>query len=188
VGLPEIVFIAAGLAMDAFAVAVTLGLSVEKPKMKEILAPGLYFGFFQALMPVLGHSAGARFADGIEAFDHWIAFALLGMIGGKMIKDSFSKGGGERGIDKNAFRFARMLALAVATSIDALAVGVTFAFFKVNIYAAASITGATTFFIAMGGVAAGHAFGAKFKSKAEFIGGAALVVIGVKIVAEHILF
>ncbi|MDR2421093.1 MAG: manganese efflux pump MntP family protein [Oscillospiraceae bacterium] len=184
-GLPEIIFIAAGLAMDAFAVAVTLGLSVEKPGAREILAPGLYFGFFQALMPILGYFAGSYFADGIEAFDHWIALALLGVIGGKMIKDSFSKDAGEENTGKSAFGFARMLALAVATSIDALAVGVTFAFFRVNIYVAASITGATTFFIAICGVAAGHAFGAKFKSKAELAGGAALVIIGIKIVLDH---
>ncbi|MDR1590026.1 MAG: manganese efflux pump MntP family protein [Oscillospiraceae bacterium] len=186
--LPEIVLIAAGLAMDAFAVAVTLGLSVKKLKMRYIIAPGLYFGFFQALMPMLGYFAGTYFANRIEMFDHWIAFALLVVIGGKMIKDSFSKENGEQETDKNPFGFTRMLILAVATSIDALAVGITFAFFRVNIYSAISITGAITFFIAMCGVVIGNVFGTRFKARAEFTGGAVLVIIGIKIVLEHMFF
>jgi putative Mn2+ efflux pump MntP len=185
-GLLEIVLIAVGLAMDAFAVSITLGLSAKKPKLAEIMIPGVYFGFFQSLMPAIGYLAGVYFAARIEDLDHWIAFALLGLIGGKMIKDSFSKEKGEERVDKNSFGFIRMLILSVATSIDALAVGTTFAFFKVNIYTAVLITGAVTFFIAMGGVIIGGIFGTRFRSKAEFIGGAVLVIIGIKIVVEGI--
>jgi putative Mn2+ efflux pump MntP len=187
-GLLEIVLIAVGLAMDAFAVSITLGLSVQKLKQREILVPGVYFGFFQALMPTIGYFAGIYFAKKIESIDHWIAFALLGFIGGKMIKDSFSKKNGEEPKNKNSFGFIKMLILSVATSIDALAVGVAFAFFKVNIYMAVALTGVITFFIAMGGVLIGNKFGTKFKSKAEFTGGAVLIAIGIKIVIEHIFF
>ncbi|MDR0642562.1 MAG: manganese efflux pump MntP family protein [Treponema sp.] len=183
-GLLEIILIAVGLAMDAFAVSITLGLSAKKPKLREIMIPGVYFGFFQSLMPAIGYFAGVYFAAKIENLDHWIAFVLLGFIGGKMIKDSFSKEkGGERAED-NSFGFTKMLILSVATSIDALAVGTTFAFFQVNIYTAILITGAVTFFIAMAGVIIGSIFGTRFKSKAEFIGGAVLVIIGIKIVIE----
>ncbi|MDR0403329.1 MAG: manganese efflux pump MntP family protein [Treponema sp.] len=187
-GIVEIVLIAVGLAMDAFAVSITLGLSTKKLKAAEILIPGAYFGLFQFLMPAAGYFAGIHFADKIEKLDHWIAFALLGFIGGKMIKDGFCKGAEKREPGNNSFGFVNMLALAVATSIDALAVGVTFALFKVNIYAAISIIGVITFFIAMGGVVIGSIFGSKFKSKAELAGGAVLVIIGIKIVIEHIFF
>jgi putative Mn2+ efflux pump MntP len=187
-GLLEIVLIAVGLAMDAFAVSITLGLSTKKPKPTEIVIPGVYFGFFQSLMPMIGYFVGIYFANKIEDLDHWIAFALLGLIGGKMIKDSFAKEHGEEKADKNTFGFIKMLVLAVATSIDALAIGVTFAFFKVNIYTAVLITGIITFFIAMCGVIIGNIFGAKFRSKAEFIGGTVLIIIGIKIVIEHMFF
>jgi putative Mn2+ efflux pump MntP len=186
--LLEIVFIAAGLAMDAFAVSITLGLTTKKPKLREIAIPGVYFGFFQSLMPAIGYFAGVFFVNKFEDLDHWIAFALLGCIGGKMIKDSFSKEDGEEKHDKISFGFIKMLVLAVATSIDALAVGTTFAFFKVNIYMAIAITGPVTFFIAMGGVIIGNIFGTRFKSKAEFAGGAVLIIIGIKIVIEHVFF
>jgi putative Mn2+ efflux pump MntP len=185
-GLAEIIVIAIGLAMDAFAVSITLGLYAKKPTPVEIMIPGLYFGFFQSLMPAVGYFAGVFFVSRFGELDHWIAFALLGFIGGKMIKDSFSKEGGEEKTDKNIFGFTKMLVLAVATSIDALAVGTTFAIFKVNIYRAVLITGLVTFFIAMGGVIIGSIFGTRFKSKAEFAGGAVLVIIGIKIVIEHI--
>ena len=173
--------------MDAFAVSITLGLSARKPMLKEILTPGLFFGFFQALMPVLGYFAGIYFVNKIQNLDHWIAFVLLGLIGGKMIKESFSKNS-ETEESKNSFRFARMLILAVATSIDALAIGITFAFFKVNIIRAIIITGLITFFISMGGVKIGSIFGIRYKSKAEFTGGVILVILGVKIVIEHLFF
>jgi putative Mn2+ efflux pump MntP len=144
-------------------------------------------------MPAIGYVAGAYFTRGVEKLDHWIAFALLGFIGGKMIKDSFSEKRDEKGRDKEEavqkrHGFVKMLALSLATSIDALAVGITFAFFKVNIYAAICITGLATFFIAMGGVVIGSVFGTRFRSKAEFLGGAVLVVIGIKMVVEHLFF
>jgi putative Mn2+ efflux pump MntP len=187
-GLLEIVLIAVGLAMDAFAVSITLGLSTKKPRPREIIIPGLYFGFFQSLMPAIGYFAGLFFVNKFENLDHWIAFALLGFIGGKMIKDSFSKKNGEEETGKISFGFIKMLLLSVATSIDALAVGTTFALFKVNIFTAIAITGPVTFFIAMGGVIIGGIFGTRFKSKAEFAGGAVLVIIGIKIVIEHMVF
>ena len=185
--LLEIVLIAAGLAMDAFAVSITLGLSSKDPKTREIIIPGIYFGFFQALMPTIGYFAGIYFSNKIQNLDHWIVFALLGVIGGKMIKDSFSKNHEEK-TQGNPFAFVKMLVLALATSIDALAVGITFAFFKVNIFKAVAITGLITFFISMCGVKIGNIFGSKFKSKAEFTGGAVLVLIGIKILIEHLFF
>jgi putative Mn2+ efflux pump MntP len=184
-GTWEIVLIAFGLSMDAFAVSVTLGLSVKEPKIKEIMIPGVYFGFFQALMPAIGFFAGFHFAGMVEKFEHWIAFALLCLIGGKMIKDSFSKEAEDKQTNEDVFRFMKMLVLAIATSIDALAVGVTFAFYKVNILLAAIITGVITFFVSMVGVKIGNIFGIKFKSKAEFVGGAVLVLLGIKFVIEH---
>ena len=185
-GLLEIILIAIGLSMDAFAVSITLGLSVKKPKIKEVLLPGIYFGFFQAIMPFLGYFAGNYFANKIQHIDHWIAFVLLGLIGGKMIRESFSKE--EKKANDNPFQFVKMLLLAVATSIDALAVGITFSFFEINIYTAIIIIGLTTFFISIGGVIIGNIFGAKYQSKAEFIGGTVLVILGFKILAEHLFF
>jgi putative Mn2+ efflux pump MntP len=181
--LPEIVLIAIGLAMDAFAVSITLGLSAKKADAKTMMIPGIYFGAFQALMPSIGYFAGTYFAHNIQNLDHWIAFALLAFIGGKMIWESFSK---EKEAGEYSLKFIRMLILALATSIDALAVGVTFAFFQVNIIMAASITGIITFCISVAGVKIGSLFGTKFKSKAEFLGGAILVIIGIKMVIEHI--
>jgi putative Mn2+ efflux pump MntP len=182
----EIILIAVGLSMDAFAVSITLGLSVKKPKAKEIIIPGVFFGFFQALMPIIGYFAGTYFAGKIQEFDHWIAFVLLSIIGGKMIKESLSKK--EEETNENYFQFMKMLVLAIATSIDALAIGVTFAFFNINIFKAAIIIGSITFFLSMIGVKIGNIFGAKFKSKAEVIGGAVLVLLGIKIVIEHLFF
>lgn len=172
--------------MDAFAVSIALGLSVAKPKVKELVIPGIYFGAFQALMPAIGYCAGIYFAHKIQNLDHWIAFALLGCIGGKMIKESFSKETNGKKTAGYAFGFAKMLVLAIATSIDALAVGITFAFFGVHIFKAVFITGTITFFISICGVKIGNIFGAQFKSKAEFIGGAVLILIGIKILIEHI--
>jgi putative Mn2+ efflux pump MntP len=183
-GLFEIVVIAIGLAMDAFAVSITLGLSVKNLQFKQMTIPGIYFGFFQALMPAIGYFVGIYFANKIQDLDHWIAFAVLGFIGGKMVKESFSKEKNE-GMAEYSFKFIKMLILALATSVDALAVGITFAFFQVNIIKAITITGIITFFISIGGVKIGNIFGTKFKSKAEFIGGAILIIIGIKIVIEH---
>ena len=179
----EIILIAVGLSMDAFAVSVTLGLSVQKLSLKQYLLPGIYFGFFQALMPLLGYFAGTLFAAKIQEFEHWVAFGLLVIIGANMIKESFSKE--KEKTNGNKFKFIHMLLLAVATSIDALAVGVTFSFFKINIYAAIAIIGLTTFFLSICGVKIGNIFGVKFKSKAELAGGIILVALGVKILLEH---
>jgi len=184
-GFWEIFLIAVGLSMDAFAVSITLGLSVKKPKIIEYLIPGIYFGFFQALMPLIGYFAGTLFADKISNIEHWVAFALLGLVGGNMIRESFSK---EEEIKENPFNFIKMLLLAIATSIDALAVGVTFAFFQINIFVTIIIIGLTTFIISIIGVKIGNIFGTKFKSKAEFVGGAVLVILGAKILIEHLFF
>jgi putative Mn2+ efflux pump MntP len=185
-GLTEIILIAVGLSMDAFAVSITLGLSIKKLKIKHVLIPAIYFGFFQAFMPLTGFFAGTIFADKIQSYDHWIAFILLGIIGGKMIWESLSKN--EDKVKDNSFQFVTMLLLAIATSIDALAVGVTFAFFEINIFLAIIIIGLTTFCISIGGVKIGNIFGAKYKSKAEFIGGTVLVILGFKILIEHLIF
>jgi putative Mn2+ efflux pump MntP len=185
VGFWEIMVIAAGLSMDAFAVSITLGLSVKKPKIIEIIIPGIYFGFFQALMPLIGYCAGANFAKKIQHLDHWIVFVLLGFIGGKMIRDSFSAE--KEKLNENSFQFIKMLLLAIATSIDALAIGITFAFFELNIFMAILIIGLTTFCISIVGVKVGHIFGTKFKTKAEFMGGAVLIILGLKILIEHLL-
>jgi putative Mn2+ efflux pump MntP len=199
VGILEIILIAIGLSMDAFAVSITLGLSAKQRKFSNYLIPGIYFGFFQMLMPLIGYFAGTLFAHKVESFDHWIAFVLLGFIGGKMIKESFAKGGDKAGSETEhdnaesdesqySLRFAKMLVLAIATSIDALAVGVTFSFFKLNILFAVLIIGITTFSISIIGVKIGLVFGERFKSKAEFAGGAVLVLLGIKILIEHLFF
>jgi putative Mn2+ efflux pump MntP len=180
----EIVLIAIGLSMDAFAVSITLGLSVKKPTLREYALPGAYFGFFQALMPLAGYFAGTFFAESVKRFDHWIAFALLLFIGGKMVAESFSKDGEER--RENRFGFASMMLLSVATSIDALAVGVTFAFFDINIFIAVLIIGSVTFCISTAGVKIGNVFGTRFKSKAELFGGLVLVALGVKILVGEL--
>jgi len=185
-GILEIILIAIGLSMDAFAVSVTLGLSVKKLKMKEVLLPGIYFGSFQALMPLVGYFSGVYFASKIHFLDHWIAFVLLALIGGKMIKDSFEKD--EEKVKGNPFQFVTLLLLAVATSIDALAVGVAFAFLDVAIWTTILIIGFTTFCISLIGVKVGNICGAKYKSKAEFLGGAVLVLLGFKILIEHLFF
>jgi len=182
----EIILIAVGLSMDAFAVSITLGLSVQKLTLKHYLLPGIYFGIFQALMPLIGYFAGTLFAEKIQEFDHWVAFGLLAIIGGNMIRESFSKD--EEKSDTDKFTFISLLLLAIATSIDALAVGVTFSLFKINIYAAIAIIGLITFCISIFGVKIGNLFGMKFKSKAELVGGIVLVALGIKILIEHLFF
>ena len=181
--LLSLVLIAAGLSMDAFAISVCEGLTMYKFDVKKSFVIGLYFGFFQAVMPLAGYFAATRFAAQIVAYDHWTAFILLGFIGGKMIVSSFGKekqSGGEFSLKP-----ARMLALSVATSIDALAVGISFAFLQVDIVPAALIIGGVTFIFCAAGVKTGNIFGAKFKSKAEFAGGVILVLMGLKILLEH---
>ena len=184
-GLTELFILAVGLSMDAFAVAVCKGLAMPKVTWKKITAVGLWFGGFQALMPAAGYFLGIRFKDGITAIDHWIAFMLLSIIGINMIKESRE----DEDEELNAsFDVKTMLALAVATSIDALAVGVTFAFLHVNIVWAVTFIGCTTFILSAIGVKVGNVFGMKYKSKAEFVGGLILVLMGIKILLEHLGF
>jgi putative Mn2+ efflux pump MntP len=178
----ELFLIGVGLSMDAFAVSVCKGLSVKRLEWKHVLLVGLYFGGFQFLMPVAGYLLGYRFEGLIQSVDHWIAFVLLGLIGGNMIKESF--GEGER-LDDD-FRFRTMVLLAVATSIDALAVGVTFAFLEVRILPAVSFIGVITFLLSALGVKIGSIFGTRYKSKAELAGGVILILIGLKILLEHL--
>ena len=179
----ELLLLAVGLSMDAFAVSICKGLSVGRLKPRHCVTAGAYFGGFQALMPLLGWLLGRQFEGLIKSVDHWIAFGLLGIIGANMIRESFGK-------DENlndSFSVKAMLPLAIATSIDALAVGVTFAFLDVNIILSVSLIGATTFAISAAGVKIGNVFGTKFKSKAELLGGAILVLLGVKILIEHLV-
>lgn len=181
----ELFILALGLSMDAFAVSICKGLSVPKLQAKHCLICGVYFGGFQALMPLLGWLLGIRFQSLITNIDHWIAFVLLAVIGANMIKESFSK---EEECPDASFGFKTMLTLAVATSIDALAVGVTFAFLDVNIIPAVLLIGATTFVCSAVGVKIGNVFGNRFQSKAEFLGGLVLIAIGLKILIEHLFF
>ena len=183
--LVELFLLAVGLSMDAFAVSVCKGLSVARVKRSNILACGAYFGGFQALMPFIGYLLGARFQSMIENVDHWIAFALLAVIGVNMIREAL--GDDDEALD-DSFGVRTMLLLAVATSIDALAVGVTFAFLRVNIVPAVCFIGAVTFVLSALGVRLGGAFGMKWKRRAEFAGGAILVLIGLKILIEHLFF
>lgn len=181
-GFIELFLIAVGLSMDAFAVSVCKGLSVKKVGVKHAALAGLYFGGFQFLMPVTGYLLGFRFESVIETVDHWVAFVLLAFIGGNMIKESFGKA--EELNDD--FGVKTMLLMAIATSIDALAVGITFAFLEVQILPAAGLIGVTTFLLSFAGIYIGNAFGTRYKSKAELAGGIILVLIGVKILLEHL--
>ena len=183
-GIIELLLLAVGLAMDAFAVSVCKGLSVERAGARQMLICGLWFGGFQALMPAAGYLLGSAFAGYISAVDHWIAFILLCFIGINMICESRAEKAEEV---SNSFRFAAMLPMAVATSIDALAVGITFAFLQVNILAAVSTIGVITFFISALGIKIGGIFGCRFKAKAECFGGVILILLGLKILLEHTL-
>ena len=185
-GIAELIVIAVGLSMDAFAVSVCKGLSVRKVRPGHILKVGLWFGGFQALMPLIGYLAGVSFAGLVGTVDHWIDFVLLGLIGANMIKESTEKE--EVGCcEQPDFSFRTMLALAVATSIDALAAGVTFAFLQVSIWEAVALIGMTTFLFSGAGILIGNFFGARWKSKAEFAGGFILIAMGLKILLEHTL-
>lgn len=198
----ELFLIAFGLSMDAFAVSICSGLNMQKATLKKATIVGLYFGIFQALMPLIGYLLASQFADKIITFDHWIAFILLSIIGGKMVYESFSKpkcsdrkcppsSCTDRKCPKTtkketSLKPAQMLPLAIATSIDALAVGVSFAFLKIDIVPAVSFIGITTLILSMIGVKIGHVFGEKLQSKAELLGGLILILIGVKILLEHL--
>ena len=184
-GFPELFILAVGPSMDAFAVSICKGLSIRALMPRHAVIVGLWFGAFQALMPLTGWLLGAAFADMIAAVDHWIAFVLLSLIGGNMIREALSKE--EEDCDPSLAPLT-MLVLAVATSIDALAVGVTFAFLQVdNIFLAVVFIGVTTFVLSAAGVRVGAVFGARFKSRAELAGGLVLIGMGVKILVEHTL-
>lgn len=183
-GLLELFILAVGLSMDAFAVSVCKGLSTHKLKVKHYLIIGAWFGGFQALMPTIGYFLGSTFEKYITSFDHWVAFVLLAIIGGNMIREGVSK---DEEKTNDSFSFKTMIVLAIATSIDALAVGITFALLPdVNIVAAVSFIGATTFILSAVGLKVGNIFGLKYKSKAEIAGGAILILIGTKILLEHL--
>ena len=181
-GVLELIFIAIGLSMDAFAVSICKGLSLKKVNLKQMMIAGLYFGGFQALMPLIGYLLGVGFESFVQSIDHWIAFILLTILGINMIKESFSD---DENVDSN-FTFKVMLPLAIATSIDALAVGITFAFLRVNILISILVIGITTFGFSFLGVKIGNVAGEKFKNKAELIGGIILILIGLKILLEHL--
>lgn len=177
----ELLVIAVGVSMDAFAIAICKGLSVEKVEKKHLLSAGLWFGGAQALMPLLGYLLGSSFQSVIENVDHWLSFALLAIIGINMIRESRGK------VEKldASFSAKAMFPLAIADSIDALAVGVTFAFLEVNIIPAVLLIGITTFLFSASGIKIGNQFGARYKSKAELAGGLILVVMGLLILLEH---
>ena len=182
-GLVELFIIAVGLSMDAFAVSVCKGLSVRELKPRHALTVGAYFGGFQMLMPLIGFALGVRFQSLITSIDHWIAFVLLGLIGANMIRESREHDEENLG---DSFSFGTMLPLAVATSIDALAVGITFAFLQVSILPAVTVIGCTTFVLSAVGIKIGHVFGTRYKSRAELVGGIVLIVLGCKILLEHL--
>lgn len=181
-GMIEIMLVGVGLAMDATAVSICKGLSMRKLVWKNAAIIALYFGIFQAGMPLLGYLLGSTFSGLVEAVDHWIAFILLSIIGGKMIKESFE---GESETKNDSVDVKTMTVMAIATSIDALAVGITFAFFKINIIKAILIIGIITFTLSLFGVIIGNKFGDKFHGKAEIAGGIILILIGIKIFLEH---
>ena len=183
-GLVEIILIAVSLAMDAFAVSICKGLSMKKMDWKKAIIIALYFGLFQGGMPLIGYLLGVGFEESIKFIDHWIAFGLLAFIGGNMIKEALSKNEDDEVDDKVDFK--TMIVLAIATSIDALAIGVTFAFLNVNIILAVSLIAAITFVISCIGVKLGNVFGDKYEKKAELAGGIVLILIGLKILLEHL--
>lgn len=181
-GTLELILLSVGLAMDAFAVSVCKGLALQKIRFKHMLICGAWFGGFQALMPLLGWLLGSRFSRYIEKFDHWIAFILLALIGANMIREAVS--GKEEDVD-SSLKFGEMFLMAVATSIDALAVGVSFAFLNVSIVPAVTCIGVITFVISAIGVKIGSIFGARYKARAEIAGGVILIIIGLRILLQH---
>lgn len=184
-GLIELFLIAVGLSMDAFAVSVCKGLAMPKCTFKKAAIVGLWFGGFQALMPAIGYVLGAQFQEAIASIDHWIAFVLLALIGGNMIHEALDNDEEEADASLDV---KPMFLLAVATSIDALAIGITFAFLKVNIIPAVCFIGIVTFIISFAGVKIGNVFGARYKNKAEIVGGIILILLGLKILLEHLGF
>ena len=186
-GLFEVIMIGVGLSMDAFAASVCKGLAMRRLNVKNMLVIALFFGGFQAMMPCIGWFLGKQFEEYITSFDHWVAYALLAFIGGKMIFDVFRGGEENSSGEKNdCLNIKEILTLAVATSIDALAVGISFAFLQVNIIKAVSVIGVTTFVLSAAGVVIGNMFGARYEKKATLAGGIILVLIGLKILLEHL--
>ena len=185
--LLEIFLVGIGLSMDAFAVATCKGLAMPTINRKQTLLIAAYFGVFQALMPLTGWLLGSQFARHVTKMAPWIAFVLLAWIGGNMIRESLSKKEEDEEVESAELRHKELFMLAIATSIDALAVGVSFSMVELTIPigAAAALIGCTTFAISVGGVFVGHIFGARYKNRAEFVGGAILILIGVKILLEH---
>lgn len=183
-GFWELVVLAVGLSMDAFAVSICKGLALQRVSWKECCIAGAWFGGFQALMPLLGYLLGTQFEQFVTSVDHWIAFVLLGIIGGNMIREALSKD--EDKLD-GSLAFKTMLLLAIATSIDALAVGITFAFLPgTRIVPAVALIGSITFVFSAAGIRLGNVFGLRYKSKAEFAGGVILILLGTKILLEHL--
>lgn len=182
-GILEIILVSVGLAMDAFAVSVCKGLSIRKLDFKKIGIVGGYFGLFQGLMPMIGFFLGSLLGNIIVSIDHWVAFVLLGVIGFNMLKEAFSK---DNDSCDDRVDFKAMFPLAVATSIDALAVGITLAFLEVNIWLSILIIGTITFILSCFGVKLGNIFGNKYEKKAQMIGGLILIFMGIKILIEHL--
>ena len=182
-GIFELILLSVGLGMDAFAVSVCKGISMKKMNWKKAGIIGLYFGGFQALMPVLGYFLGSTFASAIASIDHWIAFVLLGLIGANMIKEAFSN---ESDNNDDDVGFKTMIVLAIATSIYELTVGITYSFLNVNLILAITLIGIITFVLSVIGTKVGNKFGSKYENKAEFIGGIVLMLLGLKILLEHL--
>ena len=184
-GFGELLLLAVGLSMDAFAVSICKGLAMKKATLRGSLTCGVWFGGFQALMPLIGYFLGALFAEAIQAFDHWVAFGLLALIGINMLREAFGKDDEEEATED--FSVKTMFIMAVATSIDAMAVGISLAMAgDVDIYAAVCLIGATTFLLSAIGVKVGNVFGSKYEKKAEAVGGAILILLGAKILLEHL--
>ena len=181
-GILEIILTAVGLAMDAFAVAVCKGLASKKVTIKNALKIGIYFGLFQALMPLIGYFFGSVVASYVESFDHWVVFGLLAFVGGKMIYEALS---GDECVD-DSLTFKVMIVLAIATSIDALAVGLSFSMIEINIFVAVGVIGVVTLLLSGIGYWLGNIFGSKYKNVAEIFGGVILVLMGLKILLEHL--
>ena len=183
--LLDIIILAIGVSMDAFAVSIAKGLSTEHLRRRHYLAVAVWFGGFQALMPVVGHLLGVNFASAVERFDHWIAFALLALIGGKMLCDTIFGDDDDETV-ASGFGVKTMLLLAIATSIDALAVGVSLAFLRVDIWSSVALIGCTTALFSAFGLRLGNLFGSRYKYGAEITGGLVLIAIGIKILIEHL--
>lgn len=187
VGFVELFLIGVGLSMDAFAVSICKGLGMSRLNMRQAAVISLFFGGFQALMPLIGWALGSQLTDFITPIDHWIAFSLLAFVGGKMLWDAFHEDDEDEGVQTDEkLDLKELLMLAIATSIDALAVGITFAFLQVAIVPSITIIGLTTFVISFAGVAVGRFFGARFEKPATIVGGVVLILIGVKILLEHL--